>query len=167
MEGQAYTFGHRSYEYIAVIHMTVQGRSHQVWSGPVEQQWPYSDARTRTAPNNKPCEAHRLGGSGGMPPLPPRKIWIFGLLRLFLMQSWVRVGRPAAKRSHTVGPQQYVETLLRVDLISREFIHDAFRADFTNSHSTFNRTCNDKADSTGVKSNLWYFESKAVYTVPG
>ncbi len=24
-----------------------------------------------------------------------------------------------------------------------------------------------KADSTGVKSNLWYFELKAVYTVPG
>ncbi len=28
----------------------------------------------------------------------------------------------------------------------------------------YNITCNDKADSTGVKSNLWYFESKAVYS---
>ncbi len=25
-----------------------------------------------------------------------------------------------------------------------------------NAYSTFNRTCNDKADVTGVKSNLWY-----------
>ncbi len=29
------------------------------------------------------------------------------------------------------------------------------------------RTCNDQADRLESKSNVWYFESKAVYTVPG
>ena len=70
--------------------------------GPAEAKW--AKCSTIHCGVLKTREVCPLVGSGGMPPPPPEKFWISGLLRSFLMQSRdkrARVGRPAAKCSHS------------------------------------------------------------------
>ncbi len=54
-----------------------------------------------------------------------------------------------------------------VQLTTKAHLQGIFVYPSAHLAAVYNRTCHDKAGSAGVKSNLWYFESKAVYTMPG